>query len=337
MRLALAAVLALAFVGCAGRPPASPRPEPPDVVEVTPDGAPIVLRRSIVADQYFWLRAKALEGEAPAPFAEALAAMRELRADLEPDPTAWEDLEVPLGSVRHARELTEAYAALPPMIDVDGAPVPLRARALRLARALEATEAAYKAGPFREHEAELARAASELSARLVPRLGAIFGSVETELSVPALSPVVVTLVADAPFSGGFAADARGHASASFVRVGRLDAGALCETVLHETLHAMDELTVRFPTVLNMLRAALTRRGVDASDPNLEMAMNTVTFAEAASLVRRHVDPAHRPLGEGGFYALYPAAPAIVEAWERHVGGQGLDETSDAIARAVTSP
>ena len=69
-----------------------------------------------------------------------------------------------------------------------------------------------------------------------------------------------------------------------------------------------------------------------------MAINTLTFAEAASLVRRFVDVKHRPLGEGGFYALYPPAIAIVDAWTRHVDhGEGIETTADAIAKAVTEP
>src|SRR5262249_23350121 len=149
-----------------------------DATALTPDDLPIGLRRSVVADEYFWLRAKALEGEAPRPFSEALAAMLELRADLAADPTAWEDLEVPLGTARRARELGAAYAELPVTKDVAGKTVQLRARALRLARAMEASEVAYRSGPFREHDAEIARAAQDLSARFLPNIDAIIRAVE---------------------------------------------------------------------------------------------------------------------------------------------------------------
>jgi len=309
-----------------------------EVVPLTPDTSPIGLRRSVVADQYFWLRAKVLEGEAPPPFADALAAMRDLRSDLAADPTAWEDLEVPLGSVRGAGELAAAYADLPVRKEVAGKLVSYRARAIRLARAMAASEAAYRAGPFREHEAEIMRAAQELSARLMPNVESLVRTLETEMALPDVSrPIVVTLVGDAPYPGIFAADARGHATASFVRVHGLAGGALCETVLHESLHAIDELTVRSPTAMNMLRAALARHGMDESDPSVEMAVNTVTFAEAASLVRRFVDPKHRPLGESGFYTLFPAAPGVVDAWNRRIEGASLEDTADAIAKAVAGP
>jgi len=95
--------------------------------------------------------------------------------------------------------------------------------------------------------------------------------------------------------------------------------------------------VRLPTAMNRLRSALARRGLDEEDSNVEMAVNTVTFAEAASLVRRFVDPAHRPLGESGFYTLYPPAPAIVDAWNKHLAGASIDVTADAIAAAVAAP
>jgi hypothetical protein len=337
--LALALLTAGILAGCAAaRPPAAPVDDVQDATPLTPDTSPIGLRRSVVADEYFWLRAKALEGEAPAPFGDALAAMQELRNDLAGELTAWEDLEVPLGTVRRASELAGAYADLPHSKDVGGKLVPLRARALRLARAIEASEAAYRAGPFREHDAEIARAAKELSARLLPNIETVLRTVESDMALPGVSrPIVITLVGEAPYPGIFAADARGHASASFVRVHGLEGGALCETVLHESLHAIDELTVRSPTAMNMLRSALTRHGIDESDPSVEMAVNTVTFAEAASLVQRFVDPKHRAMGESGFYTLFPPAAGIVDAWNRHIDGQNLDETADAIAKAVAGP
>lgn len=335
-------VLGLALMGLAVAcaPPRVPEValDEHDAEPLTPETSPIGLRRSVVADQYFWLRAKALEGEAPAPFGDALLAMSELRGDLAPDPTAWEDLEVPLGNVRRASELSTVYGELPTSREVGGRPVALRARALRLSRAIEATEMAYKAGPFREHDVEIQRAAKELGSRLLPNVETILRAVEADLSLPGMTrPIVVTLVGDAPYPGIFAADARGRASASFVRVHGLDGSALCETVLHEALHAIDELTVRSPTAMNALRHALAAKQIGADDPNVEMAVNTVTFAEAASLVRRFVDPNHRPLGESGFYNLYPPARAVVDAWNQHIDGASLDDTIEAIAKAVGGP
>ena len=343
MRRALCLLLLAACAGAsngrnpAGAPTTDENPE--DVGPLTSDTSPIGLRRSIIADEYFWLRAKSLEGEAPPPFADALLAMSELRADLAADPTAWEDLEVPLGSVHRPGELAQLYGNLPRTKDVGGKPVALRARALRLAAALGDTQAAFRSGPFREHEAEIGRAAKDLSSRLLPNVEKILHAIEIDLGLPggATRPIVVTLVGDAPYPGIFAADARGKISASFVRVHGLEGSDLSETVVHESLHAIDELTVRLPTAMNRLRSALERRGLDENDANVEMAVNTVTFAEAASLVRRFVDPAHRPLGESGFYTLYPPAPAIVDAWNRHLAGASIDATADAIAVAVTAP
>ncbi|MBX3228191.1 MAG: hypothetical protein KIT84_26800 [Labilithrix sp.] len=337
MKLLSVALVLLAFAACAPARPAEVVLDSHDAEPLTPETSPIGLRRSLVADQYFWLRAKVLEGEAPAPFVDALTAMRELRADLAADPTAWEDLEVPLGTVRRASELTTVYGELPVTRDVGGRPMQLRARALRLSRALEATEGAYRAGPFREHDAEIQRAAKDLGARLLPQVETILRAIEADMALPGVTrPIVVTLVGDAPYPGIFAADARGRASASFVRVHGLEGAALCETVLHEAIHSIDELTVRLPTAMNALRRALEAKGIGDDDPSLEMAVNTVTFAEAASLVRRFIDPKHRPLGESGFYNLYPPARAIVDAWDKHINGAPLEETMDTIAKAVAA-
>ncbi len=343
MRLfAWAAAFVLAGCGAAGAPKApmadAADNEPGDAL-LTIEGTPIALRRSVVADQYFWLRTKVLEGEAPPAFAEAFNAMHELRTDLSGDPTAYEDLEVPLGAVSHASELVAIYGEFPERKEVGGRVVPFRADALRLAQAMSKLEGAYKKGPYREHAIAIGLAAKDLGLHLVPFEPTILKAIESDMGLPdGARAVVVTLVNDAPYPGIFAADARGRVMASFVRVRGLDGSALAETVLQESLHALDEMTVRESTALNSLRAALAKRGIDESDSNAEMAINTVTSAEAASLVRRFVDPSHRALGEKGFYTLYPPAPAIVAAWTRHVDhGEALDVTADAIAKAVTDP
>jgi hypothetical protein len=334
--------LAVGIAACT--PPGPPRAPlveiddaPKDAI-LSPEGTPIALRRSLVADQYFWLRTKVLEGEAPAAFADAFAAMHDLRGDLAGDPTSWEDLEVPLGEVSSATELLGIYEKLPEKKDVGGQMVAFRAGAVRLARAMEAIEATYRKGPYRVHSDAIALAAKDLQAHLLPHEAEILRAIEADMALPGgARPIVVTLVSDAPYPGIFAADQRGRVMASFVRVRGLDGSALAETVLHESLHALDEMTVREPTAMNALRAALAKRGIDAEDSNAEMAVNTVTFAEAGSLVRRFIDPTYRPLGESGFYTLYAPAPAIVEAWTRHIDGEGLDATADAIAKAVTAP
>lgn len=340
-RCVLAVGFLLAVAACTTprvNAPTTPADDSPPVTTLSPEASPITLRRSVIADEYFWLRAKALESEVPAPFGDALAAMQAIRADLSGDPTAWEDLEVPLGVVESARDLRMAYEDLPESREVGGRVVPLRARAVRLARAMERTERDFRAGPFREHSEAIANAAKEIGARLLPNVETVLRAIEADMALPGVQrPIVVTLVGDAPYPGIFAADARGQASASFVRVRGLEGGALVETLLHESLHAIDELTVRSPTAMNTLRGALSRRGIDETDPNVEMAVNTVTAAEAASLVRRYVDAGHRPLGESGFYTLYPPAAEIVAAWSRHLeGADTLDATADAIAKAVAA-
>ncbi len=330
-------VLAFAVAACAPRPAAAPL-APVEEVRVVQDDSPIAMRSSVVADEFFWLRAKLLEGEAPPQFRAAYSAMHDLRADLGTDASAWEDLEVPLGTLSRARELGAVYGALPETTDVGGRPIALRAEAMRVARTLEESETAFLRGPYREHADAIARAAKDLSTRLLPKEAAILESIHSDMSLPGIDrPIVVTLVGDAPYPAFFAADERGKEIATFVRVRGLEGTALVETVLQASLHAIDEITVKTPTAMNMLRGALAHRGIDEADPNIEMIVNTLTFAEAASLVRRFVDKAHKPMGEGGFYTLYPPAASIVAAWDRHLDGEPLESTMDAIASAVSAP
>lgn len=346
-----AALLLTAVSGCSGASPAASGgarsaafpalpPVAPDVAMLSPDGASLPLRRSALADQWFWLRTKVLDGDVPAGFERARAAMQELRAGLGNDADAWEDLEVLLGSVQSARELEAAFANLPETVATEGGGrVPLRATALQAAREIQATESLYRVGPYRAHAEAIDAAARELATALGPRGKELESTMRAEMGTSGpLPPVVLTLVADAPYAAAFAADDRGQNVAVFVRVRGLGGSPLLETALAETIHALDELTVRnADTAMNVLRKALGRRGMTEADSNVEMAVNTVTFAEAASLVRRFALPAHKALGEGGFYDLYPPAKAIVAAWERHLAGEPLEATADAIARAVAEP
>lgn len=334
------ALAALACSACAQRPPVlvAPLEEAPSAETLTADDARIGLRRSLVADAYFWVKAKVLEGETPGPFRDAIVAMQELRAELGPDASQWEELELPLGTASRASDLVASYGELPETIEIGGRAVALRDKALRLARALQGSEGAYRRGPHLESDAAVGRASRDLAARLVPEEPAILRAIEDEMGLGAIAgidrPIVVTLVADAPYQGTFAGDERGDRIACFVRVRGLEGAALVEAVLTESLHALDEITVKAPSAMNMLRAELGRRGLDASDPNVEMAVNTVTFAEAASLVRRFVDAKHKANAEGAFYETFPQAPAIVRAWDRHVDGEELSVTLDEIAEAI---
>jgi hypothetical protein len=327
-------------VRVAGLPPDSERrnaPVAPDVAMLSSEGAALRLRRSAVADQWFWLRAKVVEGDVPIGFERARVAMQDLRAALTSDTSSWEDVEIPLGSVRSGAELVDALQKLPGDRLASETRVPFRTAALQAARELQDTEALFRAGPYRAHVQAIDGAARELTALVGPRNAELARALKDDMGTSAaLPPIVLTLVAEAPYAAAFAADDLGHTSAVFVRVRGLSGTALLETALAEAIHAADELSVRDEgTSMNDLRAALARRGLDAGESDVGMVVNTLMFAEAASLVRRFVDPNHRPLGESGFYELYPPARAIVDAWERHLAGTPLDATAEAIARAVS--
>lgn len=308
------------------KPPEVPILAIPEAVELTKSDAPIVLRQSVVADQWFWLRSKVLEGEPDPAFREALDAMRSLKDDLGADASAWEDLELPLGTCSNATELATRFESL-------GA---FKVQALRVAKAMAATEQAFFRGPFEQHRPKIQAAARELQERFIAKEQQIVAALKSDMQLPNVGETMtVTLVGEAPYPTAFAADERGHESASFVRVGILSSEDLAETILAESVHAYDEITVRAPTAMNTLRASLVRAGLDETDSNIEMVVNTVTFAEAASLVQRFVAPQHKAMAENGFYAIYPPAPTIAAAWNRHVGGESIDATAATIAEAVT--
>ena len=264
--------------------------------------------------------------------------MRDLRAELGSDPGAWEDLEIALGDAGKAADLLVVYAALPEQKKIDERTVALRDKAVLLAKAMRDSEGAFVAGPYRDHVEDIMRAGRELTKLFSAREAEVVSAMTADLGLSGgARPLTVTLVEDAPYPGAFAADDEGHAATAFLRVRGLSGADLVEALLMEVVHALDELTVRSPSAMNKLRAALAQNGIDESDSNAEMIIQAVMFAESASLVRRFVDPAHHALAEKGFYVAYPPGAAVATAWEKYVAGETLEKTVEAIVHAVSAP
>lgn len=335
--LLLAALLA---TGCASRPgapasaaPAAPEPPPPpDVGPLSPEDAPISLRKSAVATEWFWLRAKTVEGNAPMGFEEATAAMAALKETIGPDAIVWEDLEVAVLGVARAQELPSAVGGLPSLEDDPTRVTQLRLAALRAARAAAATEGHYRRAIYPEHEREIAGAAQTLSRMLLPRADAVLAEMRADLGAtwPSL-PVVLTLVYDGPFRGSEAPGQGGRALGRFIRVRGAVGGTLVASALTEILLGFDEqATPDDASALQKLRAALVRRGLGKDDPEIELATHALAAAEARALVQRMQDAPVEPASCG----LFPAGCAIDEAWTKRPKDASVDATVEVLARAV---
>lgn len=314
-------------------------PPPPDVGPLTPADAPIALMKSAVATQWFWLRAKTLEGGAPPGFEEATATMRELKDTIGPDTIVWEDLEGAVLGVATAHDLPSAVGALPTLEDDPSRVTLLRLAGLRAARSVAATEGHYRRTVYGEHAQEVTRAAATLAALLLPRAGSALTAMRDDLGAPWPDvPVVLTLVYDAPFRGSDAPKTAPRALGRFLRVRGVTGPALVESAITEILLGFDEQAQPDDTsALQKLRAALVRRGLAHGDPAIELATHALAASEARALVARLLPKETEPSTEPPSCALYPPACVIDEVWQRRTMDRTpVDATVEVLADAVAA-
>jgi hypothetical protein len=100
-------------------------------------------------------------------------------------------------------------------------------------------------------------------------------------------------------------------------------GLMIETVLHESIHALDVSTDKQETVLNLLRSALREAGHTPRSATLRDVPHTLIFVQAGETVRRLIDPAHKHYGDvAGYYAKVPEEVAAVrEPWTMFLDGR----------------
>ena len=226
-----------------------------------------------------------------------------------------------------------ACESLPESVERAGQTIPVRDLALPLARRLVSMlkENPQDLSTLAHRSLDPKRQTIDAAFKKYPRL--VASALESlEIANPASTvPVVIVSTMPAPGAATYR-DANGRA-VSVVGTGSLDGSDLVETVLHESLHAVDAMSSKDVTALNKLRTALTDAGVaprTAAD-----CVHAVIFAQAAATVRRVVDPAHVPVGAkpGGAYGrMSKPAQESVAIWTAHC--DGTIDTSTAVARIV---
>jgi hypothetical protein len=276
-------------------------------------------RVSPVLELYQELRAEAAE---PAPEGDPLAApvsaARALHQQLGSF-LQWGPVDGGLGECLTAQDLRAVFAALPEVLEVPRpagqvAKVPLRELALELADAIVAVEADWLERVWPERAERLEAAAERLAATLDGPVGtALFQELcRAQRMQLDGERVPVVLVTKAPWPGAVTFRRPGGGGLCVVSLGDLEHGLLMETVVHESIHALDVATMEQATLLQVLRSALTTAGFDRRDRRAADTVHALLFLHAAELVRRHLDPEHVDYGEReGVYARL-GAPIEVE-------------------------
>lgn len=299
----------------------------------------IDLRASPCVDLYFHVRTLA-GSEAGADASDgrgaldaAVAAARALGAELG-SPLAWGPVEGLLGGCESARQALAKFRELPETITLQsGNPsARLREHAVALGEALVAAEPQFRATTWPGHERAIAAARARIDADLAPREAACYARVAGDLGFDGVElSVPVYLVAGAPPPGAVTQRDDAGRGVCFVAVAEASGSLLYETIVHETIHALDMAANE--DALDDLRARLKVAGSSPRDREYRDLPHTLMFVEAAHVVRAEIDRDHVDYGDAeGYYARVPGARAVREAWTEHLAGRATRE--EALARIV---
>lgn len=299
-----------------------------------------VQRPSPLVDMHFWVRKLASEkGEIPSMpgLAAAVEALRELDGQLGrpglPLAPVWGAVDLQVLRAAGASELGRAAVALPETLTLPtGMSLP-RSGIVRLAEAYVLLEKPFLEQVWPWHRKMIDHAVEALEQDLLPHTGEVYADIHRFLGFPVPArPIPLLLVAEAPHPGGVTYVAEVGQGLCLVGVDAAAGSQWLETVIHESIHALD---LAGESALDTLRQRLGTE-LDLKLPAREAwnVAHAVMFAQAAGTVRRVLAPRHRDYGEvSGVYQRLPkGAEVVAPAWQAWMRGEITREA--AIERIV---
>lgn len=308
------------------------------------------VKRGHVFDLYYLLRKHATAETNPASeiegFGEAIDATRQLQTDFGGRfSPVWSLLDENLAKCKDTAEVMRSFAQLPETSNFRGKDYPVRANAMRLARAMNVVEAQFLKTIWPKHQATLQRAAELITKTFRPKENECFAYIARHLKLSAsLKSLPVQLVAEAPYPGGFTYFLDSGERLIVIDVTRNEGTLLLESILHEAIHALDGIGSRTQatemathgTVLLEVRERLRKAGVPVRD--VQDAAHLLVFVQAAETVRRVIDAKHKPYGEvAEVYSKLPRVAPVLTHWVKYLEGKTTREAAlEQIVREVAS-
>jgi hypothetical protein len=334
----LIAVVVALFVEMAAAQESQPVdfPDPPEVI------AALDLRISPLMDLMMYVRAM-MEQDADVPDIEGLAdAVAAARAAQEAmgGSTGWGIFQGPASGLDSAAEMVELCRQFPEQITTrSGVSYALREVSVSVAEGLAAAEPAFLRELWPQRRVKLEAAAADLRTQIEPRQEEIYRYVQESLNIARPQETIpLYLVLEGPWPGAQTYRARAGGRC-FVALADHSGSQQLESVIHETLHVLDDSTRGESSVFNELQAAMREAGIPRNDSLRHDVPHTVMFVQAAETVRRLLDPTHVDYGETemwgrpGLYARQPRIPAAVRpAWRAYL--DGVIDRAEAVRRMV---
>src|SRR5438132_717004 len=254
-------------------------------------------------------------------------------------------LDVDVSQFESAADILPAFSRVPETtrLIANGKvqPVQTRENTIQLAKALMLIEKPFREKIWPQHKTAIEQAAVRIATKLIPKERECFAYITKNLGMEDTDyRVPVYLVAESPAPGGFTNWQGDRHGVCFVGIDSNKGSQLFETVLHESIHALDLETKGKENVLEDIRNRLKKAGVAERDPDMRDVAHTLMFIQAAETVRRFVDPTHKHYGDvAGYYAKVPVVAKIeLPIWIAYLDGKisreaAISQIVDGILKA----
>src|SRR5256886_15233086 len=206
-----------------------------------------------------------------------------------------------------------------------GSVIPLRDRAVHLARSLAVIEKPFLEGIWPQHRDSIQKAAASVAQTLEPKEQECFDYLIRHLGMEAARYVVpIYLVAEMPWPAALTATGKesGH-GVCVVNVGASQGPELFAAILHEAIHALDAETGGSGNVLIEFQNQLLKNGFTKEDFVVRNASHFLVFIQSIETVRRFLDSSYQPYDRGVFIrpALVPLVSVEKPIWTSYLDGK----------------
>jgi hypothetical protein len=203
--------------------------------------------------------------------------------------------------------------------------IPLRERAVHLARSLAVIEKPFLEKVWPQHRGAIQQAAASVAQTLEPKEQECFDYLTRHLGMEAANYVVpIYLVAEMPWPAALTATgkASGH-GVCVINVGASQGSNLFAAILHEAIHALDAETNGAGNVLIEFQNQLLKSGFDKNDFVVRNAPHFLVFIQSIETVRRFLDSSYEPYNEGVFVrpGLQPMVSIERPIWTAYLDGK----------------
>jgi hypothetical protein len=313
--LLIASLLLLPLSGFAQGP--APKPQPNSSNQKR-----FEIRTKSFVDLHFYIYKLASSDEKPPAidgFQQAIDAARQV-------PMYRTLIDLALFNCNNAADAERAFSLFPETFKTrEGTVIPLRERAIHLARSLAIIEKPFLEKIWPQHRDAIKNSAARISQTLEPKQQECFNYLMTHLGMETANYTVpIYLVAEMPWPAALTATGKEtNHGVCVLNAGALPGSDLFAALLHEAIHALDAETGGAGNVLIEFQNQLLKNGLTKEDFVVRNAPHFLVFIQSIETVRRFVDSSYQPYDRGVFVrpGLLPLVTIEKPIWINYLDGK----------------